>query len=100
MPLTHFSNRIMKIKGCGVCDCVCGGEGAGWGGGRGGVDVCVCRGGVENLPVISQNKDCEEINLCENSEGLEPPYLIRVFAIRLVIARIFLPNAKSLIRML
>ena len=36
MPLTHFSNRIMKIKGCGVCDCVCGGEGAGWGGGGAG----------------------------------------------------------------
>ena len=76
--------------------------GAGGGRGRlwGGVDVCECRGVVENLPVISQNKDCEEINLCENSEVLEPPYLIRVFAIRLVIARIVLPNAKSLIRML
>ena len=72
------------------------GGGGGWGAGL----MYVCVGGVENLPVISQNKDCEEINLCENSEGLEPPYLIRVFAIRLVIARIFLPNAKSLIRML
>ena len=86
MPLTHFSNRIMKIKGCSVCDCV----GVGWGrglmcvGGAGG-------GGGQNLLVISQNKECEEINLCENSEGLEPACLIRVFAIRLVIAESFCP---------
>ena len=80
-----------------VIVCVCGGEGGARLGG--GVDVCVCTG-VENLPVISQNKDCEEINLCENSEGLELSCLIRVFAIRLVIAKKNLPNAKSLIRML
>ena len=65
---------------------MCGGRGGGGGGGRGLICVWEGGGGVENLPVISQNKDCEEINLCENSKGLDPPCLIRVFAIRLVIA--------------
>ena len=84
-----------------VIVCVCGGGGGARLGG--GVDVCVCTG-VENLPVISQNKDCEEINLCENSEGLELSCLIRVFAIRLVIAKKIaqckIPDQDALIRWL